>query len=355
MVSAVGRHVVGVLGMWMVMAQAAAAGTATDAPQMVCECTPSCRGVKSLQEVLGGEEKYTSIRCENADGDFTQDLGFNDKLTSLEIDCGTDLAGDLPDDFDKRLPNLRILVLRSCPKLRGNMPPTFSNMQKLESFTMSQARLQGTLAGVFNQKMPNLEEIDLQDTMIGGELTNNLWANMPSLKVLRINESGLSGRLDTMKVGSVPHLKNFNVSENDNLEGTLPLDALKHVEYINVLYTSVCGLMPEGLMPEGPIRIPDTLPKCKTTIAPTTAPTTSNTTSPTATPSMYPTSYILSPTTMSSFAPTRSPSSPSMTTVPVKDSNPLNESTVHLILQVSLTCLFVVSAAARLGLEIRKH
>ncbi|CAN1223927.1 Probable LRR receptor-like serine/threonine-protein kinase At2g24230 [Linum grandiflorum] len=152
------------------------------------------------------------------------------------------LNGSLPDGFAAAFPKLESLSLAGN-NIDGR-DSDFSQLQSLTWLNISDNLFQGSVSGLFLEK---LEVIDLSRNQFQGHISqvpNFKWSNLVHLD---LSENQLSGEMfgDFSKVKNLKHL---NLAFNRFSRKEFPkIDGLWGLEYLNLSEASLIGNIPPGL------------------------------------------------------------------------------------------------------------
>ncbi|TVU34537.1 hypothetical protein EJB05_16373 [Eragrostis curvula] len=128
---------------------------------------------------------------------------------------GVGLIGAIPAGTLGRLPNLRVLSLRSN-RVLGSLPDDLLQLPNLKSLFLQHNLLSGAIPARV-AGLAGLERLVLAHNNLSGAIPFAL-NNLTSLKVLRLDGNRLSGSIPSI---SIPGMTVFNVSDN-NLNGSIP-------------------------------------------------------------------------------------------------------------------------------------
>ncbi|GJN18428.1 hypothetical protein PR202_gb05591 [Eleusine coracana subsp. coracana] len=141
-----------------------------------------------------------------------------DPTNSTVVDVrlpGVGIVGAVPPGTFGRLPNLRVLSLRSN-RVLGALPSDILALPNLKSLFLQRNDISGPIpAGITG--LASLERLVLAHNNLSGSIPFAL-NNLTSLRVLRLDGNRLSGSLPSI---SIPGLDVFNVSDN-SLNGSIP-------------------------------------------------------------------------------------------------------------------------------------
>ncbi|XP_021893317.1 probable LRR receptor-like serine/threonine-protein kinase At2g24230 [Carica papaya] len=165
------------------------------------------------------------------------------------------LNGSLPDGFGGALPKLKTLNLAGN-RISGR-DADFADMKSITSLNISDNLFQGSVMGVFQEK---LEVIDLRRNQFEGHISQvqfNSTYNWSRLVYLDLSENHLSGEI-FHNLNSAQNLKHLNLACNRFSRQEFPrIQVLSRLEYLNLSRTGLYDQIPSEISRLGNLKTLD--------------------------------------------------------------------------------------------------
>ena len=155
------------------------------------------------------------------------------------------LEGTIPTELGQ-LPDLRVLVIESDPRLSGTLPTELGGLRKLRSFSVqNNTRLSGTLPTEMSD-MPDLTFLTAASTSLSGSIPSA--AVLQRLKYLDLASNALTGYIPAAP--SALERIEFLSLHNNKLSGTLPTTIGNLTKLVDRFYghgNRISGVLPSQL------------------------------------------------------------------------------------------------------------
>ncbi|XP_009799274.1 uncharacterized protein LOC107780809 isoform X2 [Nicotiana tabacum] len=178
----------------------------------------------------------------NFDGDFPQDLSRVRRLR--EIDLGyNNFSGEIPIWFGL-FSKLKMLILDD--NAFTYIPPSISNLSKLETLSAGYNRLQGNIPKEIGN-LQNLKELVLVSNQLTGSIPFSI-LNISSLETLALTYNQLSGSLPVDICSRLQRIKSISIISNQ-LSGHIPegLSNCSELYDLALSYNKLSGTIPPEL------------------------------------------------------------------------------------------------------------
>ncbi|PON89582.1 Serine/threonine protein kinase [Trema orientale] len=172
-------------------------------------------------------------------------------LVELEL-AGMNLGGRLPDSIGRLGADTNSISLQEN-KITGSIPPSISNLQKLNILNLSSNRLNETISAEI-RNLPQLQQLFLSHNFFSGTIPE-VFDRFPLLGLLDLSHNEFSGEIPA-SLGNLSRL-NYLFLNNNRLSGRIPpsLGRCTELHKIDLSYNRLSGTIPSQISGMSEIRI----------------------------------------------------------------------------------------------------